>query len=856
MLNKDPGYKLATLWIENYDEIMAEASIPLPKFEPTETDPCTPWRAYKDDIDNYFIAAGLEKVDDVRKIAILLSGMPSKYRQTKKTFQFEDDAASKKYVNVLKEFDKHFEPKKLLKAYLRKFDETRQNPNESISDYVTRLREVADHCQFGTLLDTQLCKQLSLGVNDAALREKLWSEDLTLQQTIEKCHLHEQRLGSRQMFAEAQSSTKEVHAFSRSRGRGRYHSRGRGSHSQGRGTPSRGRGRGFAQMHEARQDNAQSRGHACTRGYGSGHGSASSSCSNCGQYHPPKRCPAYYKRCHKCNKQGHFESMCRSKTVHTVQTDFNDNYVSYDAYDDVSYDLVPNVSSLNIYSLHSQENVNGKDHWSVLLRTPYENGRGAIKMHIDTQAQCNVLSMKSFSRMAQHAPVKLVQSSNAIAAFGGSTVTPCGRTSFNVVLKSGELYKLHCEVVSGDVPNILSAQDSQRMGFVKRVYVNKVSRNVNKVKDVKDVKPEVKSNNVTQAVSQIAQRIPQVEKVPESVKQIVQGYEDRFPTDGIGKIPGQWSLHLDPDYKDGPVAHGPRPLPAAMQEATKAQLDYLEKHEIITKVPKGTPTPWCSQLHVVHKKDGKSVRICIDPKFLNRALLREYHPLNTLEQVLTKTKDSQYFSVLDANMGYYQLQLDYDSQLLTAFHTPWGRYMYKRLPMGIKSAPEMFQRAMEEVLVGIDHVSVIFDDILIHTRSLDEHHKVLHKVLERARQNGMTFRLSKCMFAQQEVEYTGHILTPQGVKAAPDKVKPIIEMSPPTSVEELRTFLGMVTYLSKYIQNFSELTEPLRQALKQRDSAGRIATFNFGKAQMKAFLELKQAISKAPVMRYYSLMNL
>ncbi len=232
-------------------------------------------------------------------------------------------------------------------------------------------------------------------------------------------------------------------------------------------------------------------------------------------------------------------------------------------------------------------------------------------------------------------------------------------------------------------------------------------------------------------------RIPNLQNVLQSILEVIKDFPDRFPTNRVGKMPVKVSLSIDPEYKDGPISYGSRPLPAAMRDKTKEQLDYLEKNDIIIKVPKGIPTPWCSQLHVVHKKDGNSVRVCIDPKFLNRALFREYHPINTLEDVITRTNGSKYFSVLDANMGYFQLQLDYNSQLLKSFNTPWGRYMYRRLPMGIKSSSEIYQRAVEEIFEGVDN---IFDDVLLHTVTEQEHCKVLRKTLEVTRENDMTFR--------------------------------------------------------------------------------------------------------------------
>ncbi len=128
-------------------------------------------------------------------------------------------------------------------------------------------------------------------------------------------------------------------------------------------------------------------------------------------------------------------------------------------------------------------------------------------------------------------------------------------------------------------------------------------------------------------------RIPNLSKVPQCVLDMIKEFPDRFPDDRADKVPGEWHLSVDSEYKDGPVSFGSRPIPAAMRGRTKEQREYLEKQVLLAKVPTGIPTPWCSQMHVVHKKDGKSVRVCIDPKFLNKALMREYHPIRTLEDI-------------------------------------------------------------------------------------------------------------------------------------------------------------------------------------------------------------------------------
>jgi hypothetical protein len=810
---------------------MAVHGITPPKFAPDAN-----WKDFKEEFGIYLVASGQEKADDVQKISLLVYQMGKQYVKVfKNELPFENENERKTLKTVLQKFDAYFEPKKLLKAHITKFQARKQLPNETITEYITALRDLAKLCEFKDQEDNMLSVQISNGVSNQALRKKLWEDDLTLNQILEKCQTFELRESSAKLYAEAEQKTKDVNAVHFSRGRGS--SRFRGNRARSR-APNRGSTRktestatAASEQHSS-QSASRGRGRiASTRGRQQ---HSASDCGRCGRSHHPRRCPAYYKTCRSCGTQGHFDYMCRNRSVNTVS---HDEYVHDASVPEYEYEFVTNdFNALNIYAMSNNDaksvnSVNAHDKWPVLLRTPYENGRGAVSMKIDTQAQCNVLSEKSYRRMSEHANIALNESNSVIRAFGNSCVKPIGKTCFEVV-NNDKMYQLECEVVSSDVPNILGAKDSEALGFIKRVM---------------SADPQANDQN-------FVQRIKNVKSVPKPVLEVLKEFPDRFPIDGVGKIPGEVSLTLDPDYKDGPKSFPSRPVPAALKELTKKQLDYLEDKGIIAKVPGGMPTPWCSQLHVVHKKDGKNVRICIDPKFLNRALLREYHPLRTLEDVLTRTNGSTIFSTLDANMGYFQLQLDAESQLLTAFATPWGRYMYRRLPMGISSSPEIFQRAMETILEGMDQVEVIFDDVLLHSASIEQHCKVLRQTLLKARENNLTFRLSKCNFAVPEVEYTGHILTGNGVKPSPEKVRAIVEMPQPKSCEDVRTFLGMATYLSKYIPNFSDLTEPLRQTIKKRnDKSGKFEPFFFGKEQIEAFKTLKAKLTNAPVMRYYSL---
>ena len=141
------------------------------------------------------------------------------------------------------------------------------------------------------------------------------------------------------------------------------------------------------------------------------------------------------------------------------------------------------------------------------------------------------------------------------------------------------------------------------------------------------------------------------------------------------------------------------------------------------------PYEWCSNLHVVLKKNG-DVRLTLDPRELNKVFRREFHPMSTIEDIATRVHESKMFSSLDANMGYFQLALHENSHPLTCFISPFGRYMYTRLHMGICAAPELYQWAMSELFSNIKGVEIVMVDILIRAPTAEEHDKILVDVLK------------------------------------------------------------------------------------------------------------------------------
>ena len=155
------------------------------------------------------------------------------------------------------------------------------------------------------------------------------------------------------------------------------------------------------------------------------------------------------------------------------------------------------------------------------------------------------------------------------------------------------------------------------------------------------------------------------------------------------------------------------------------------------------------------------------------------------------------------------MKLDYESSLLTTMNTPIGRYRWLKLPFGIKSAPEMYQRAMDETLEGIDHAFAIMDDILIAGRYTTHHDSVLEKVLNCARSYNLKLNFEKVKVRKQQVQYVGHIISTEGLKPDPEKVRAMKDMPPPETKEDVRPFLGSIQYLAKFLPMLAEVETPV-----------------------------------------------
>ena len=442
---------------------------------------------------------------------------------------------------------------------------------------------------------------------------------------------------------------------------------------------------------------------------------------------------------------------------------------------------------LAIYS-NSTSGKQTEDKWVQILSAAGTH----IPFKIDTGAKCNTITVKDYQAISGRCPIRAA--SKVLRTYSNHHIHPVGTANIELKHRATTVSE-EFQVVNLVQENVISGAVAESLGLLNRI---------SSLSDSKKLQEE----------------FPDV-------------------TEATGTLPGKYSIRL----RDGAVGviHPPRRQPAALKQKIIDKLQEMETSGHITKVDE--PTEWVNSMMVVVKND--KIRICLDPKDLNKEIKREHHPMRTIEEIASEIPGSKVFSTLDAKSGFLQIVLDETSSFLTTFNTPVGRYRWLRLPFGISCAPEVYQRIMDTMLEGIKGAYVIIDDILVAAKTLEEHDKILKQVIERASSYNLRLNFEKTNLRQSQVTYVGHMLTDCGLKPDPTKVKAVKDMPKPSTKEDVRRFLGFITYLGKFLPNLSDESLPLREVLKAD------VDFFWEAGQDTAFARLKLLCSQCPVLKYF-----
>ena len=328
---------------------------------------------------------------------------------------------------------------------------------------------------------------------------------------------------------------------------------------------------------------------------------------------------------------------------------------------------------------------------------------------------------------------------------------------------------------------------------------------------------------------------PSISDVP-----IVRDFADVFPDDLPGLPPPRevdFAIELEPGTR--PISRVPyRMAPTEMAEL-KAQLEELAGKGYI----RPSASPWGAPVLFVKKKDG-SLRLCIDYRELNRATVKNRYPLPRIDDLMDQLQGAVVFSKIDLRSGYHQLRVRAEDVPKTAFRTRYGHYEFVVMPFGLTNAPAAFMELMNRVFIDyLDRFVVIFiDDILIYSRSREEHEDHLRIILETLRRHQLYGKYNKCDFWISEVAFLGHVISAAGVAVDPAKIDAIVSWEVPKNVRDIRSFLGLASYYRRFVRDFSRIARPMTQ-LTRKD-----VPFVWSEECQTSFELLKEKLTTAPVL--------
>ena len=291
---------------------------------------------------------------------------------------------------------------------------------------------------------------------------------------------------------------------------------------------------------------------------------------------------------------------------------------------------------------------------------------------------------------------------------------------------------------------------------------------------------------------------------------------------------------------DEPVRSKPYPVPYSMRESLKKDIDDMIKMGVIRE----SNSPYASPVVVVKKKDGSN-RVCVDYRKLNKLTVFDPEPMPAAVDLFQKLNGDKYFSKIDLSKGYWQVTIPEADVSKTAFVTPDGSYEFLKMPFGMVNSAATLKRGMKKLLKGMKNVEFYWDDILVHTRTWEEHLKTLRELFKRLAQAGMTIRPSKCIFGTDSIDFLGHQLQQGLIGLHEDNVAKIRKAPRPSTKKQVRSFMGLAGYYRDFIPNFAAVAAPLSDLTRK----GQPSKVEWGDAQEKAYQTIKILLTSDPILR-------
>ena len=289
-----------------------------------------------------------------------------------------------------------------------------------------------------------------------------------------------------------------------------------------------------------------------------------------------------------------------------------------------------------------------------------------------------------------------------------------------------------------------------------------------------------------------------------------------------------------------PIRSKARPLPPQKLAAAKANFAELAAAGIVRR----SSGPWYSPLHVVTKKDG-SFRMCGDYLRLNSVTEPDRYAVPLIADLTARLHGRKVFGKIDLVKGYHQIPMAENDIAKTAVTTPFGTFEFLRMPFGLKTAGQTFQRMMDEIFGELDFAFVYMDDVLVASRSAEEHLEHFRVVFQKLADHDLVVSPAKCQFGQREIRFLGHVVSKHGVKPLPEKVNAINQFPEPDTAEAMLRFLGMAYFYNRFIPKAAGIMKPLYEAAAK--ARGKLL---WSESMTNAFRATKQSLAKAAMLHH------
>ena len=323
------------------------------------------------------------------------------------------------------------------------------------------------------------------------------------------------------------------------------------------------------------------------------------------------------------------------------------------------------------------------------------------------------------------------------------------------------------------------------------------------------------------------------------LRQILEEYSDCFSKHELDLGRTSVVTHSIDTGNSRPIKQVLRRHPYVHLEEIDRQVKDMLQQDVIEQ----SSSPWASNVVIVKKKDG-SLRFCIDYRKLNDVTIKDSYPLPRISDCLDALSTGKYFSAFDLRSGYFQVAMEESDKEKTSFITRSGTYQFKVLPFGVTNGPATFQRLMDLTMTGLNYqiCLVYLDDIILMSRTVEEHLERLVLILDRLRNAGLKLKPSKCKILQKTISFLGHIVSDQGIATDSEKVKAVEEWPTPKNVTEVRSFVGLCSYYRRFVKDFAWVAGPLHGL------TGKRAHFEWNEKCQQAFEELKNRLVSSPIL--------